>query len=165
MTVTREQAADCYTLAMTAHRHDVKPEEVRAWHTVLAASGIDGDAAVQATVRLCSRPGQFPPTPGDVVAEAQGVDAPPSVEAAMGHFLAGTWDAHPAVEAAARNVWWDRVNAPDQAMRQFRQLYAAALDGEAARHRKASEPAHISEAMRKPLAADTRKALEAGGQP
>lgn len=160
MTVTREQAADCYTLAMTAYRRDVHPEEVRAWHTVFEVAGIDGGEAVRATARLCSRPGQFPPTPGDIVAEARGGGAP-DLDAAIGYYLAGAWDVHPAVAVAARQVYWDRVNAPDKALHQFRQFYAAAVDAQVVRP-PTGEPAHISEAMRNPLVAREAIALDAG---
>jgi hypothetical protein len=143
--IDRAKVAECYTLAMTSHHRDVKSEELRAWHAVLEASGVDGDAAVQATIRLCMEPGGFPPTPGDVIAEVLAGTTPPALDAAIGFYLAGDWDAHPLVAVAARNVWWDRTNAQDQAVRQFRQFYAAAIEAESSRRRTATELVRIGE--------------------
>jgi hypothetical protein len=157
VTISRDQVAECYSLAMTAYRQDLRAEELNSWLEVLGAADIDGAVAVTATVRLCMRPGQWPPTPGDVVAETlavMGRPPAPELDAAVGYYLAGDWDAHPAVAQAARAVWWDRVNAEAQAVRQFRQLYAAALDDTVRRPAPAvrrSEPAAIRESVQRAI--------------
>ncbi|HYH73335.1 MAG TPA: hypothetical protein VD764_08945, partial [Nocardioides sp.] len=157
MTISRDQVAECYQLAMTAYRCDIKREELNAWLAVLGAADIDGDVAVTVTVRMCMRPGQWPPTPGDVVGETlavMGRPPAPAIDAAVGYYLAGDWDVHPAVAQAARAVWWDRVAAEAQAVRQFRQLYAAALDDTVRRPAPAvrrSEPAAIRESVQRAI--------------
>lgn len=135
--MTRDETAACYALALKAHRQPLDPDELDAWQLLLG--DIDGTAAMAATRRLCLRPGQWPPTPGDIaseVARATGT-TPPAPEVALGHYLAGRWDAHPAVERAARAVYWDRSAAPDAAAREFRRIYAAETDAEVPAGRRA----------------------------
>lgn len=130
--MTKDEVAACYTLAMTNFRQKIRREELEAWYAVLGPTGIDGSVALEATRRLCLRDSPFPPTSGEVYAETRRLDgsAPPSVEAAIGHYLAGRWNAHPAVKRAAAAVYWDRAYSPDAAAREFRRLYEAELDNE-----------------------------------
>lgn len=138
--MNRTETAKCYALVAKTYGTASDPEAMEAWHLLLG--DLDGEQAQTATVALC-RTMTFAPRPAEIRAEvdrASGV-TPPSLDAALGFYLAGEWDRHPLVRAAAAAVHWDRINAPDQAQRQFRALYGAALHDETDRSRGVAGPA------------------------
>lgn len=122
------QTAECYALVASAYGLEASTHQIEAWQLLLG--DLDGPAALEATKRLCLRDTPFPPRPGEIKAEVERMTntAAPDLEAATGYYLAGNWDVHPAVNAAAQRVYWDRINAPDKARFQFRDLYNAELD-------------------------------------
>jgi hypothetical protein len=128
--MTREEVMQVYVLVTTSYRQQVRKEELEAWHALLGPTDLPAGDVMAAATRLCLEPRTFPPTVGEVYAAAVAVSSPPvpSMDAAIGHYLAGNWDAHPAIREAARAVWWDRRMAEAQAVRQFRQLYTAATE-------------------------------------
>lgn len=125
--MNRAQTAECYALVAAAYQLEPDETNLKAWHILLG--DLDGQEAIAATVRLCRRDTPFAPRPGEIIAEVERVtgDKAPSLEAAVGFYMAGEWTIHPAVERAARAVQWDRINAPDKARYQFRSMYEAEL--------------------------------------
>lgn len=126
-----ETTAAIYATISKAYRLAPDPEAVEVWHRLMddPALGITDEAALLAARRLCQRT-PFPLTPADVIAEAQsslGI-TPPAMGIAEGRYLAGDWSAHPAIERAARKVFWDRRTDPRRALEDFRALYAVEVD-------------------------------------
>lgn len=101
-----------------------------AWFGVMGDT--DPDKALTATRSLLRQPNDFPPRPGHILAEVDRLDGttPPSEQAALGYYMSGQWSVHPAVERAAKLVYWDRNERPDDAKWDFRSRYAAELDRE-----------------------------------
>lgn len=126
--MNRLNVARCYTIVALAYGLDASTEAVDTWTMLLA--DVDDAAGIEATKALCRRDSPFPPRPGEIVAEAARLDgtAPPTIDVALGHYLAGNWDVHPAVRAAADRVYWDRRLVPERASFEFRQVYAAVVD-------------------------------------
>lgn len=125
--MNRSDTAKVYALVCGAY--DTTPSEVgiTAWHALLV--DLDPQLAMEAARRLCSRDSSFPPRPGEILAEVSRLtgDTPPPLEVAVGYFLAGQLDAHPAVAEAAEGCKWCRVNAPEEAKWEFRSRYQAVL--------------------------------------
>ncbi len=129
--MNRTETAKCYALAAGAYEMEPSATTIEAWHLLLA--DLDGDAALAATKRLCQRDTPFPPRPGEIVAEVARLtgDELPSLDAAVGFYLAGEWDRHPAIRAAASRVQWDRNGDKAQAaVWEFRSYYSAAMHAE-----------------------------------
>lgn len=125
------QTAEVVMFVSKAHRSmDTDQNTMRVWHALL--SDLDGEAVLAATVSLLRKPSAFAPTPGQIRAEVERMDGttPPSEQAALGYYMSGEWDAHPAVARAAKAVYWDRNECPEEAKWDFRARYAAELDRE-----------------------------------
>lgn len=125
--MNRSDTAKVYALVCGAY--DTTPSEVgiTAWHALLA--DLDFEHTMEAARLLCRRDSPFAPRPGEIIAEVARLngDTPPPLEVAIGYFLAGHLDAHPAVAEAARGCHWCRINAPEEAKWEFRSRYQAVL--------------------------------------
>lgn len=135
--MNRAETARCYAL-VTAGYHQTPSEGVLAgWFALLG--DLDAQEAYAATLHLC-RTSKYPPRPAEIreVVESAKGEVAPDVEAALGYFMAGEWSVHPAIEAAAKGVYWDRLMAPDKAEFAFRALYKRALDREMTGQRQAA---------------------------
>lgn len=125
--MNRSDTAKVYALVCGAYDVAMSEIGITSWHALLA--DLDADLTMEAARRLCLRDSSFPPRPGEIVAEMQRLtgDTPPPLEAAIGYYLAGRWDAHPLVAHVAKGCQWDPVYAPEEAKWDFRARYQAAL--------------------------------------
>lgn len=129
--MNREDTAKVvYLIANAFGGTTVNKPILEAWHLVLGDA--DGEQALEATLRLCRQDRQHAPRPGEVLAEiARMTDTTaPTVDAAVGFYIAGQWDRHPLVKRAAEAVYWDRREMPDKAKWDFRNLYESMLHDE-----------------------------------
>ena len=147
--MNREQVLRCYLLWASAHNIEPSDTGILAWYAAL--DDVDGDAGYAATVDLV-RTSTRMFRAGDVrqaVLKGNG-DLPPDEETALGYYLSGQWDRHPAIAKAANDVHWDRFEVPDRATYQFRQLYRSAVDAEGNQRREGigrGDPAAIGDLL------------------
>lgn len=131
--MTPQEVLRCLTLVdeafdVPARSAQATKAKVALWHAVLGE--FPAQVGLTATKRVLGSDLRYAPRPGQIAAEARkllGVE-PPSTEAAVGMYLSGRRDGHPAVAEAARRCNLDPRRADYGEVRwEFRSMYEAVL--------------------------------------
>lgn len=136
--MTPDDARRLYVLAASSTRTQPTDTEAAAWVWLL--DDIDPRLAAVALRAMLApaTPGAkgrpFMPAVSELVAEVRRIsgDVPPTVDEALGYYMAGRHDAHPLIGEAARMATWDyRVaDVARQAGFDFKANYAGLLHRE-----------------------------------